>query len=258
MTMSAARAIRSLTSRLSSSRLVWYWLPSVLVVAGLTSAVASPLSASSDQDDTDTGQSLTGVIDLPPGSVITGDPGTAVRLASVQVAAENVGKTCRLVIEAANQVSVHPGNDLVIRTGGRSHVITGVEDAEADLSASSVTAELGDSIVVLLRLGPDGVASFDPSLSFTCPPTAAATGTGTQATVEKPEPAKTEIKEAVNQDTVNQDTGNQDLREQAAKVKIEKITPSATAKDLSSVDAVDDLKTTPIAKAVAAEPTYTG
>ncbi len=101
--------------------------------------------------------------------ILYGEEGSTVQLAEIAVETDRVGASCTLRVHTENQYSVHPGNDLVVTTGGTQSVIEDVEaepDADADLSAAIV---LGPELLVELRFGPDQVSSMGFDLSVDCP-----------------------------------------------------------------------------------------
>lgn len=101
--------------------------------------------------------------------ILYGEEGSTSQLAEIAVDADRVGASCTLRVHAENQFSVHPGNDLLITTGGNQSVIADVEaepDADRDLSASIV---LGPELLVELRFGPHQVSSMGFDLSVECP-----------------------------------------------------------------------------------------
>ncbi len=101
--------------------------------------------------------------------ILYGEEGSTNQLAEIVVDDNRVGASCTLRVHAENQFSVHPGNDLLITTGGMQTVIEDVEaepDADRDLSAAIV---LGPELLVELRFGPHQVSSMGFDLSVECP-----------------------------------------------------------------------------------------
>ena len=81
-----------------------------------------------------------------------------------------IGKTCSVEGVTNNGRSVHPGNNLVISSGGSSFT---VEDFEMEpFQAEPISGELtlGAEIVVELVLGDDGITSSVIHFTVTCPP----------------------------------------------------------------------------------------
>lgn len=118
--------------------------------------------------------------------VLYGEEGSVHQLAEVPVDADRVGSSCTLQVHTENQFSVHPGNDLLITTGGVQSVIEDVEaepDADRDLSAAVV---LGPVLVVELRFGPHQVSSMGFDLSVECPEVAGLVITQPPTTEQSP------------------------------------------------------------------------
>ncbi len=106
---------------------------------------------------------------VSPSEVIFGEPGSVVTVATEPIPAELIGRTCDLRVTTTNGSSVHPGNTLISSTGSAVVEIPGVE-ADPDGSVADITAvELGDTLVIQLRLGPEGVSSLGFSVSVDCP-----------------------------------------------------------------------------------------
>lgn len=100
--------------------------------------------------------------------LISGVEGSVRTIGEVRVDPDLVGQTCQVSVIGENQASVHPGNDLIVSTGGSSAVVVGVEDeVDAGINYTSQLV-LGPSIVVQLRFGPDELSSLGFSLSFDC------------------------------------------------------------------------------------------
>ncbi len=99
---------------------------------------------------------------------IRGEPASVTTLATREVDDDLVGATCEAVVTERNNESVHPDNDLIITSGTWSETL---EDFESDaLSVNVIPGEitLGETIVVELRFGPNGVSSAGFELSFDC------------------------------------------------------------------------------------------
>lgn len=120
--------------------------------------------------------------------ILYGEEGSTSQLADVAIDADRIGASCTLRVHTENQFSVHPGNDLLITTGGTQSVIEDVEaepDAGRDLSAAIV---LGPDLLVELRFGADQVSSMGFDLSVECPDVAGVVVTRPPAC---PDPAST-------------------------------------------------------------------
>lgn len=105
---------------------------------------------------------------IPIDSVAFGDEGEIVEVASVTVEPELVGSTCSLELEADNNGSVHPGNDLIVTTGGQSGTIPDVESEPGQVTVVDGDVVLGETVVIELQFGPDGVTSGGLILTFDC------------------------------------------------------------------------------------------
>ncbi|MCP4962867.1 MAG: hypothetical protein GY925_26825 [Actinomycetia bacterium] len=109
-------------------------------------------------------------MELPVETVVRADPGTEVVVRVSAVDDEFVGATCSLSIVAQNQESVHPGNNLVVRSGDSFAVLVDVESEPGQVTNTiAPEIELGDEIVVSLVMGSDGVFSGGFNVAFTCP-----------------------------------------------------------------------------------------
>ncbi len=142
----------------------------------------------------DAGDSLT----IPVDTAIYADPGSVIELGRVDVQTELAGPLCTWQASVMNQVSVHPGNDILIQSGGNTLVLSGVEDTAWSTTSSSGTAYLVDQVIVSLRMGPDGVFSGGLNIAIhyeNCepvPPTTEETTTTTEATTTTEEVTTTE------------------------------------------------------------------
>jgi hypothetical protein len=102
---------------------------------------------------------LVQVADIAIDSINTGNEGDVVLITTVAVPSESVGRTCEVVGETDNQESVHPGNDLLIVSGGQTLVVPDFEDAGYIIHRTIDIEAVGDTIEVYIRFGPDGVSS---------------------------------------------------------------------------------------------------
>lgn len=84
------------------------------------------------------------------------------------VAPEIVGNTCTGTLDTGNNVSVHPGNAVVITTNGVEYVIPNVEDGEFQTVSVDGTITIGDSLLVEVQFGPDGATSGGLELTLNC------------------------------------------------------------------------------------------
>jgi len=149
----------------------------VSVVAAAAAAIlvlaAGPASAIDD-------------IVIPIDSVAFGTEGEIIEVASVAVEPDLVGSTCSLELEADNNGSVHPGNDLIVTTGGESGTIPDVESAPGQVTIVDADVVLGDTVLVELQFGPDGVTSGGLILTFDCEAQPVPTTTAPPSTTEPP------------------------------------------------------------------------
>jgi LPXTG-motif cell wall-anchored protein len=116
------------------------------------------------------------VFEIPLDTVVRGAPSSEHLLATEQVAPEDQGRECSVVVEGLNNESTHPNTDVLVRSGGSEVVALDVR-TEAD-----GTIVLGTEISAFVRLGADGVFSGGLVVTVECakpPPT-------TTTTTEKP------------------------------------------------------------------------
>ena len=74
-----------------------------------------------------TSAALAAEFDIPIDTVVYAEEGSLTVLADVETPEELVGSNCVSIAVAANQESVHPGNDLIIETGDVSVTLFDVE-----------------------------------------------------------------------------------------------------------------------------------
>jgi LPXTG-motif cell wall-anchored protein len=130
-----------------------------LVLAAALLAYASPVAA----QDSDT---FTIVVE----GVLTGAEGDVAEVVNQPVAAALVGETCTVTGQSENNGSVHPGNNLIIATGSSSTTVAGTEDTPGQIVNGTGSVVLGESVVVSVEFGPDGVTSGGVTLTFACQP----------------------------------------------------------------------------------------
>ncbi|MEZ5282533.1 MAG: hypothetical protein R2770_18905 [Acidimicrobiales bacterium] len=116
---------------------------------------------------------------VPINTVVRTEPGVETVLASMPIDASLVGAKCDVTIDAHNQESVHPGNDLVVRSGESSALLANVEGQSGADTGTSAQLVLGESLSVSLIMGSDGVFSGGFDLTFDCGPG----GTGSETSV---------------------------------------------------------------------------
>jgi hypothetical protein len=107
-------------------------------------------------------------------AVLVAEPGTITNLATVAVPAARLGATCTLAAHSENQVSIHPGNDLLVTTGDQQTVIADVEARPDQVRELAVEVVLGPTVTVDLRMGPTRVSSLGFDITIDCPPAAVA------------------------------------------------------------------------------------
>ena len=130
--------------------------PFVVVALGLTLGLAATAAGAEEG------------LTVPIDTVVRTEPGVETLLASMPVDASLVGAQCDVAIDAHNQESVHPGNDLVVRSGESSAVLANVEGQSGADTTASAELVLGESLTVSLVMGSDGVFSGGFDLAFDC------------------------------------------------------------------------------------------
>jgi hypothetical protein len=110
-------------------------------------------------------------IDIPVGeSYLDAGPGTVTTIGTGAVPADLVGHSCKLSITVVNQFSVHPGNTIIVASGGTQVTLAGVEDVADTTVTGGGVLTLGSTIEVQLQLGDDGLSSLGSNVSVTCEP----------------------------------------------------------------------------------------
>ncbi len=140
------------------------------------------------------------ILVLPVSGIVRGAEGDVITVGSVAVSPDLVGRTCDVRGQSVNQISVHPGNDLLITTAGQTFVIPDFEDAGFITHEAGVTESVGDTITLQIRLGPDGRSSGGFRVSIDCSSEPEPTTTSTEPATTAPptsassttEPATTE------------------------------------------------------------------
>ncbi len=134
-------------------------------------------------------QSETIVIEVA--GINRGGEGDIIRVASVEVDPGMVGWLCTATAQTDNNDSEHPDNDFILTSGGSSTEILDWEAVAGEITHSSGTLVLGESITVDLRLGPRGVSSGAVRIVLTCSPPPPPETTTTTV----PEPTTTTVPE---------------------------------------------------------------
>lgn len=133
----------------------------VLVVLAVASVGMTAVGAEADDIS----------LEVPLPTVVRAPAGTEHLLASASARADLVGVLCVVTVRTSNQKSVHPGNDLVVASGGDSLVIEDVEGEPFAESGQEGTLRLGSEVTVTLVMGPDGVFSAGMTVKISCPET---------------------------------------------------------------------------------------
>jgi LPXTG-motif cell wall-anchored protein len=120
--------------------------------------------------------------EIPLDTVVRGAPGSEHLLATEQVAPDDQGRECSVVVEGLNNESTHPNTDVLVRSGGSEVVALDVERVPDVRTEADGTIVLGTEISAFLRLGADGVFSGGLVVTFEC----AKPQPTTTTTTEKP------------------------------------------------------------------------
>jgi hypothetical protein len=142
----------------------------VVVVLAAMLAFVSPAGAQAD------------TFSITLEGVITGQAeGDIVELVDQAVAPGLVGATCTVTGATQNNGSVHPGNNLIIATGGSTATVPGVEEVPGQVVSGSGAVVLGSNVVISLEFGPNGNTSGGVTLTFDCAAVAPVGGVATGA-----------------------------------------------------------------------------
>jgi hypothetical protein len=109
-------------------------------------------------------------IEIEVAGINRGDEGDILRVASVDVDPGMVGWRCTGTAQTENNASEHPDNDFILTSGSSSTEILDWEAVAGEITNTSGTLVLGESITVDLRLGPRGVSSGGVRIVLTCSP----------------------------------------------------------------------------------------
>lgn len=161
------------------------------IVGGLflVAAFSSPISA---RQTTDVSTAPSDDITISVGTVyLTAEPGSQIVLGSTQVDSDVAGANCSWSVSATgtNQHSVHPGNDIVVTSGGTSVTLSGVEDVAGGQTTAATTGPVGSEVTATLVMGPDGIFSGGVTVRLTaseCVTTTTAAPTTTEPTTTEP------------------------------------------------------------------------
>lgn len=122
-------------------------------------------------------------LEVPLPTVIRAPAGTEHLLAATAVPSDLRGKLCAVTVHGSNQESVHPGNDLVIASGGDSLVLADVEGVAFGQLEEEGSLRLGEGLTVTLVMGPDGVFSAGMTVRVSCPETSSSSTSQPTTTV---------------------------------------------------------------------------
>ncbi len=105
---------------------------------------------------------------IPIDTVVRGEPGDVIEMATVPVEADEVGLVCQLTITGVNNGSPHPNSDLIITSAGATLVIADVEATADQTTRGGGEIVLGDSVLIEVRLGAHRVFSGGLTLTSEC------------------------------------------------------------------------------------------
>jgi hypothetical protein len=122
----------------------------------------------------------------------TGEPFSTVTVATEEVEPWLRGASCAIEIDSTNNESVHEDTELIITSGDDVVTVPDVESAPGIVIIQEGELVLGETVVVAVRIGPDGITSGGYSVDFLCPeapptttaPTTTVTTTTTVAPVQ--------------------------------------------------------------------------
>jgi hypothetical protein len=193
---------------------------------------------------------------IQPQTVLYGAPGSVSTVATETVPHQFVGKSCEMRVTTENNSSVHPGTSVIFTSGPSSITVNGVENSVRGGLLSSQTLVLGSTIVVDVKLGPDGSSSMGFRASFDCTPAVAPAGasSGTSTTAAPSTTAKPRVAGVVtsNPSTTTSTSTSTTASSTASTAAVRKV-PSVLGTQQAA-----SLPRTPAAKATVASPNFTG
>ncbi len=129
-----------------------------------------------------------GTITIELDGVLTGfNEGDVEPLVSEPVDPALVGATCDGVLTTDNNGSVHPGNTLIITTGGETVEIPNVEDEPGQtLEFPGEGVVVGETIDISIRFGRNGITSGGLTLILDCVQPQQTTTTSAETTTTTP------------------------------------------------------------------------
>jgi LPXTG-motif cell wall-anchored protein len=89
-------------------------------------------------------------------------------LATEPVPEQFIGQSCGVSGISRNQDSVHPDNDLIIRSGASEVILENVEAEPGETLHAAGTLMLGSEVTVTLHMGPDAVFSAGIDVVIDC------------------------------------------------------------------------------------------
>ncbi len=89
-------------------------------------------------------------------------------LATEPVPEQFAGLTCGVTGNSHNQDSVHPDNDLIVRSGASEAILENVEDEPGETVHAAGTLTLDTEVTVTLHMGPDAVFSAGIDVIIDC------------------------------------------------------------------------------------------
>lgn len=107
-------------------------------------------------------------ISIPLDTVVRAPEGSITELGTAAVPDGFAGHSCEVRAHAENQVSIHPGNDLIIRSGDSEVRLEDVESEPGQVIETAEMLVLGEAISVSLVMGPDAVFSAGIDVSVEC------------------------------------------------------------------------------------------
>lgn len=138
---------------------------SAFILAVALTAIALPAFASGNKGGELECPGNTGI----EKTVVRDAEGSEHKLLTLTVAEESQGREAVLTATAANNSSVHPGNDLIVASGSKSVVLVDVERAPGAVTEASDELVLGSELTITLVMGQDGVFSGDITIAVECP-----------------------------------------------------------------------------------------
>jgi hypothetical protein len=103
-------------------------------------------------------------------TVVRAEEGSVTVLAREIVPEHFLGQICTVTARSENQSSVHPGNDLVVESGGSQVLLPDVEAEPGGTVTAQEDLVLGDEITVMLIMGPDERFSAGIDVHVECRP----------------------------------------------------------------------------------------